>query len=143
MPLGHNLQPLPWWLLGSVLLKKYKCFYFDNFDKSNNINILITKYQYMYIKLTMYVHSYFFSKVQICPGLGKAKGFCAQLKLISARFEFDSVNYCNFCSFWVSFIYRCWFAGSGRLFDFIFAHLLFNGVLYFSLKNLFCEKVFF
>ena len=31
----------------------------------------------------------------------------------------------------------------GRLFDFIFAHFLFNGVLYFSLKNLFCGKSFF
>jgi hypothetical protein len=27
----------------------------------------------------------------------------------------------------------------GRLFDFIFAHFWFNGVLYFSLKNLFVE----
>ena len=32
----------------------------------------------------------------------------------------------------------------GRLFDVIFANFLFNGVLYFSLKNLFCGKsVFF
>jgi hypothetical protein len=30
----------------------------------------------------------------------------------------------------------------GRLFDFIFAHFLFNGVLYFSLKNLICRKFF-
>jgi hypothetical protein len=30
----------------------------------------------------------------------------------------------------------------GRIFDFIFAHVLFNGVLYFSLKNLFCGNFF-
>jgi cell shape-determining protein MreD len=30
----------------------------------------------------------------------------------------------------------------GRLFDFIFAHFWFNGVLYFSLKTYFVEKVF-
>ena len=31
----------------------------------------------------------------------------------------------------------------GGLFDFIFAHSWLNRALYFSLKNLFCEKVFF
>jgi hypothetical protein len=44
-----------------TLLKKYKFFYFYNFNKSNNINSLITEYQSVYIKLTMHIHLYFFS----------------------------------------------------------------------------------
>jgi hypothetical protein len=124
--------------------QRHKCLYFYNFNKSNNINILITTYQYMYIKLTVHIIFVFLSvKCKFCSGLRKAKGFWALLMLISARFLFDSVIYCNFCSFWVSLIYRCWIVVFSRLvdyFDFIFAHFWFNEVLSFSLKNLFCGK---
>jgi hypothetical protein len=46
------------------------------------------------------------------------------LLLISACFEFDSVIYCNFCSFWVSFIYWWLFAVALRLVDYLILFLL-------------------
>jgi hypothetical protein len=63
--------------------------------------------------------------------------------LVSARFEFESVVYCNLYSF-LSFIYLLMVTfGSfalGRLFNFISAGFWFNGALYFSLTNLSCRK---
>jgi hypothetical protein len=50
----------------------------------------------------------FFSKGQINIMAFKKQTFQklgTLLLLISARFEFDSVIYFNFCLFWVSFIY--------------------------------------
>ena len=44
--------------------------------------------------------------------------------LFFARFEFDSVIYCNFYSFWVWIIYRCWFVGVSRLVDYMILFLL-------------------
>ena len=61
--------------------------------------------------------------------------------LNSAHFEFDSVIHCNFCSF-LGFIYLlmliCGSFTLGRLFYFSWVLFLFNGVLFFSLKNSFC-----
>ena len=67
-------------------------------------------------------------------------------------------NHVNFCLFWVWLGYSWMFlfvlsliylliviCGSftlGRLFDFISTYFWLNGALYFSLKNLFCEKAF-
>ena len=51
--------------------------------------------------------------------------------LISARFGFDSVIYCNFCSFWVSFIYRCRFVVVLRLVDYLILFLVIFGLIYF------------
>ena len=51
--------------------------------------------------------------------------------LISARFEFDSVTYCNFCSFWVSFIYWCIFVVVLRFVDYLILFLLTFGLMEF------------
>jgi hypothetical protein len=51
--------------------------------------------------------------------------------LVYARFEFDSVIYCNFGSYWVSFIYRCWFLVVSRLVDYLILFLLIFGLMEF------------
>jgi hypothetical protein len=48
-------------------------------------------------------------KCKLWSGLEKTGGLSALLMLIFARSKFDSVIYCNFCSFWVSFLYWWWF----------------------------------
>ena len=64
--------------------------------------------------------------------------------LISVSFEFNMGIYCIFLfgSIYLVIIILSSFT-LGRLFDFIFVHFWFNGVLYFSLKNLFCGKFIF
>ena len=62
----------------------------------------------MCIKLTMHVHLNFFQQsANFILAFRKHRGFEPLLKLISARSEFDTVIYFDFCSFWVSFIYWC------------------------------------
>ena len=48
-------------------------FLLYNFNKSNIIKIMIKKYQYMHIKLTMHILLCFFAvKCKLFSGLGKA-----------------------------------------------------------------------
>ena len=87
----------------------------------------------------------FFSKVQIIFWLLESTGFRTLLRLISARFEFDSVIYCNFCWFWVSFIYWFWFAVVSRMVDYLILFLLIFCLMEFFTffwKTYFVEKVF-
>ena len=49
--------------------------------------------------------------------------------LISARFELDSVIYCNFCSFWVSLIDRCRYVEVLCLVDYLILFLLILGLM--------------
>jgi hypothetical protein len=125
--------------------KKYKCFYFYNFNKSNNFNILITKYQCMYIKLTKHIHLNFFSKVQILFWPWEGIGVLRPTYVNFCSFWAFSVIYCNFCSFWVSFIYRCWFVVVSSLVDYLILFLLIFCLMEFFTflwKTYFVEKLF-
>ena len=91
-------------------------------------------------------HNLFSVKCKLC-GLQKAWGLFPPLMLIFPRFAFNSAICCNFCLFWVSFIFSslvsltviCGSFTLGRLFDF-FSNSWFNWALYFYLKNLFRWK---
>ena len=52
--------------------------------------------------------------------------------LISALFEFESVIYCNFCSFWVTFINRCRFLVVLFSADYLILFLVISGLMEFS-----------
>ena len=109
------------------------------------INTIRNKYHPMYIKPTMRNHLYFFSKAQILFWSWEGLGLSALLMLIYARFEFDLVIYCNFCSFWVSFIYWWWFVVLLLLVDYSILFLLivcFMKFFTFLSKTYFVEKVF-
>ena len=62
------------------------------------------RHKYYYIKLLIHIH-FFSVKYKLCSGLEKTWELSVLLMLVSARFEFDWVVYCNFCSFLFSFIY--------------------------------------
>ena len=84
-------------------------------------------------------------KRKLPSGLEKACGFISPAIVNFFRFEFDSAIYCNFCSFWVLFIYCYWFVVVLRLEDyfvFVSPHSWLNRALYSPLKYSFCGKSF-
>ena len=101
---------------------------------------------YMYIKPTIHDHLFLLSvKCKLCSGLEKGWGLSVLFMLIVARFEFDLVIYCNFCSFWVLFIYWWLVLVVLRLEDFFFisSHLWLNGALFIFFEKLVLWNYFF
>ena len=113
-----------------------------NYHKlTKNVGICQFNWQCMVMCLLV-----FSVKRKLCSGHEKAEGLSVLIILIFARFEFDSAIYCNFCSFWVSFIYSYWFVVVLRLEDYLNLLLLILGLMElfnFLWKTCTVEKVFF
>ena len=147
MPPGHNLKPLPWGLWGSVLLKNIisilksttlnkmaiSKFWLDVFGEMVGVEEVLVAFQSLSTIKKGTSHSNFqsnepFSKFlrQLLryevPWYGKKinNTLCQHRSLLRQR---DCAAY-DFCSFWVSFIYWCWFMVVLRLVDYLILFLL-------------------
>ena len=104
---------------------------------------LRNKFQHVYIKQTIQCHLFDFSVKCNCSWEGK--GVVSRTHVIFASFEFQSVIWFSFCSFWISSIFLWWFEVVLRLEDYstFSSFLIWWSSLLFFEKLVLGEKFFF